>query len=82
LSASEDKTIKIWDIEKRRNILTIDAGEKINSVRFSPDETKILAGGASKVVKIYNVKDGSKFRFLKGHEGAITVIRWYTDDAS
>ena len=43
-SCSDDKTIKIWDIESGSCLSTLDVDGSISSLDFSPCGTKIAAG--------------------------------------
>ena len=38
-------TVKLWDVEKRELITTLESGDAVYSVAFSPDGTILASGG-------------------------------------
>ena len=57
VSASVDKTVKIWDVENGECLRTLKGHRDwICSAVFSPDGTKIVSASRDKTVKIWNVK--------------------------
>lgn len=63
VTVSQDKTIKIWDLEKMLAIETIDRTQgghifTINSVSVSPDETRMVTGSDDKTVKLWELLPG------------------------
>ncbi|MYI63126.1 MAG: hypothetical protein F4105_16025 [Gemmatimonadetes bacterium] len=56
-SGAADGTVKLWDVEKRKEIDTLKKGDWgfiYSSVAFSPDG-RLLAAGAGDTVKLWNV---------------------------
>jgi WD40 repeat protein len=47
-SASDDKTIKIWNVAERKLIRTMKVAEHVQAVAFSPDDKRLLTGGRDK----------------------------------
>ncbi len=47
---------------------------KVNSVCFSPDGTKILSGSSDKTIRIWNVETGENIRTFLGHEDYINAV--------
>lgn len=60
-SASEDKTIKIWDVAGERLLRTLQHDDQVEWIAFSPD-AKWLAAHAGKMVKIWDSATGSLVR--------------------
>lgn len=61
LTVSQDKTIKLWDIEKAQCIETIDRNAgghafTINAVSISPDERYFVTASDDKTVKLWELK--------------------------
>ena len=46
-SCSEDKSIKLWNLDDGRLISTMSCDSQVNSVVWSPDGAKIVAGSGS-----------------------------------
>ena len=56
-SASEDKTLIVWDLPAGRKLLTLDRQkEAVTSIAFSPDGNR-LVGGTKGEVKIWQLKN-------------------------
>lgn len=61
LTVSQDKTIKLWDLEHARCTETIDRTNgghtfTINAVSLSPDERYFVTGSDDKTVKLWEIK--------------------------
>ena len=75
VSASTDKTIKLWDILKEQLIRSfLGHTDYVNSVAFSPDGESILSGGEDGKVILWNIKTGKEFRSLTDHTVELVVF--------
>jgi WD40 repeat protein len=74
-SGSEDKTIKIWDIQKRLCISTITGNyERIQSLLKINENT--LAAGSQRTIRVFNIDNKKELFNLEGHEkGVCTMIK-------
>jgi WD40 repeat protein len=71
-SASNDKTVKIWDYEKNQNLRTFAAqGGAIYALTFTPDGNFIITSGGDKTVRVYKQDDGTQIRQYNGPTDAI-----------
>ncbi|MFX9551999.1 hypothetical protein ABTO49_20620, partial [Acinetobacter baumannii] len=55
-SASQDGTVKVWDVETGRELQTFRAGRPLHSVRFAPDGHTLAAAGRDGTVRVWEVK--------------------------
>jgi hypothetical protein len=56
-SASDDKTVKLWDIEKHCVLQTyFDHTAEVNSVEFHPDGTCLASGSADCSIKLWDCR--------------------------
>jgi WD40 repeat protein len=69
VSASWDKTLKIWDFETSQLIASLEGHtEDVNTVTHIPN-TKILASGSTdNTIKIWNYERKECINTLMGHE--------------
>ena len=95
ISASDDKTIRVWDIEtgkeKRKILGQIGAGAEglIYAIALSPDKKYLAVGGflgkfggeGKNVgrIRIYNYQTGELEKILYGHEDAINDLSFSLD---
>lgn len=89
VTASQDKTIKLWDHvpsnpnEFLSSRYTIKAHDKdINSIDVSPNDKYIATGSQDKTVKIWNSADGSLVGVASGHKRGVWSVRFSPTDQS
>ena len=59
ISGSEDKSIKIWDIESGKEIKKLNGhSECVYSVAISSDNKYIVSGSGDNSIKIWNLQSG------------------------
>jgi cytochrome c len=73
-SAGWDRTVRIWDVERREQTLELAARDNANAVRFSPDGQRLLAGSSDGSIQIWRVEDGIQQGVLNGHDFAVTAL--------
>ncbi len=70
-SASEDKTIKFWNIKNRQCIRTINTANYIWAIKVHPNHEWLIAGGEDCKIHFWNIKTGELGASLSGHRAAI-----------
>ena len=66
-SGSEDKTVKLWDVQTQREVATLKGhGDSVTSVAFAPDGRLLASGGEDKTVKLWDVQTQREVATLKG----------------
>jgi WD40 repeat protein len=80
-----DKTIRIWDIEKARQVSVITTPSKskyITVIKWSPDAKKIaFLAYDSSTVHLLDVKSGVVSAALTGKGGRLNDVVWSSDSA-
>ena len=62
VTASQDRTTRIWDAETRRELLTLNTGDLYAA--FSPDGAKVITAGSYDYVAIWDANSGKRLRKL------------------
>ena len=80
LSGSEDKTLRLWDIESGQcqDVISPDS-DMIWSVAFSPDDRFALFGCQNNTVQIWDIKSKVSRHVLKGHTSAVRSVIFSSD---
>ena len=79
VSGSEDKTIKIWDIQKRLCVSTITGNyERIESLLKINDNT--IAVGAHHTIRVFNTDNKKELYTLVGHEKTVCTMIKISED--
>src|ERR1700722_20245635 len=71
VSGSDDKTIRIWDIETGDIVSGPFRGhdDRVMSVSFSPDGKRVVSGSDDKTIRIWDINTGDMVsRPFKGHK--------------
>lgn len=72
LTASFDRTVKLWDLESGA-VLKSFVGHRlwVWSARFSPDEKFVVSASEDGTVRIWNIETGESSEPFLGHEGPV-----------
>ncbi len=70
VTASQDKTAILWDVDSGRRLLTLAHTNVVFSAQFSPDDTRVLTrswnGGGDFYVRLWNALDGKPVLHTEG----------------
>jgi WD40 repeat protein/tRNA A-37 threonylcarbamoyl transferase component Bud32 len=77
VSASEDTTIRIWDLATRQTKAILRGHTaKVTSVVFSQDGTRLLSASEDKTVRVWDVQSEQTIATLSGHENHVHDARF------
>ncbi|WP_232362560.1 caspase family protein [Desulfogranum mediterraneum] len=90
ISASDDKTIRVWDIKTKKEVAKIlgqiGAGSegKIFAIALSPDDRWLAVGGyinsgGGERIRIYDFASGTLHRVLKSHTNVVQDLAFSPD---
>jgi U3 small nucleolar RNA-associated protein 13 len=76
-SASQDKTIKIWEASNLNNTLTLSGHKRgVWDIAFSPTEKVLVSGSGDMLIKTWNLSTGACLATLQGHTDQLVRISW------
>ncbi|KAM0361993.1 hypothetical protein ACHAPK_011589 [Fusarium culmorum] len=79
-SASDDKTIRIWNAETGDCERVLEGhGDEVISVVFSHDSTKVASASRDETARIWNAETGDCERVLEGHGEWVTSVTFSHD---
>jgi WD40 repeat protein len=58
VSGSEDKQIKVWEIEKASNLLSISCGKAVKYLTANSVEPVVYSGHSDGSVRVYSINQG------------------------
>jgi WD40 repeat protein len=72
VTASDDKTARIWDAKTAREIIVLRGHHAVvESAAFSPDGTRVVTASWDKTARIWDAKNARLIAVLRGHEGIV-----------
>lgn len=75
ISASADKTIRLWHLQSGTFIRTLSGHtEAVNTLAVSPDGQFLVSGSADKTLKIWQINSSQPTHTLIDHSGWITSV--------
>ncbi|MEA5604515.1 serine/threonine-protein kinase [Nostoc sp. UHCC 0252] len=79
-SASDDKTIKLWNLASKEEIHTLEGHSNwIWAIAFSSDSKTLASGSADKTIKLWNLETGKLIRTLEGNADGVTSLAFSSD---
>jgi WD40 repeat protein len=92
ITASQDRTAKIWDLKTRKVLVTLGGPPRAGMVsrirphtqavlraEFSPDGTRVLTAGDDNRAILWNALTGEPILQLQGHTAAVTSVCFSVD---
>ncbi|KAL8300777.1 hypothetical protein RB593_010231 [Gaeumannomyces tritici] len=79
-SASDDKTVKLWDTATGRCRATLEGhSDSVNSVAFARDGKTVASASDDETVKLWDTATGRCRATLKGHSGPVFSVAFAHD---
>jgi serine/threonine protein kinase/sugar lactone lactonase YvrE len=79
-SASRDQTVKVWDAQTGREILTLEGHTSwVESVCFSPDGKRLASASGDETVKVWDAQTGQEVLTLQGHSRSVSSVCFSPD---
>ena len=75
VSASQDKTMKVWDMESGRELHTLQGHSgHVTGVALSGDGRRAVSASEDNTLKVWDVESGRELRTLAGH--SLQSVAW------
>lgn len=80
LSASDDKTVKVWALPTQRFMFTLSGHMNwVRSAQFSPDCRLAVSGGDDKTMRVWDISTKSLLRLYDDHHSVINTVAFHPD---
>jgi WD40 repeat protein len=80
VSASGDKTLKVWDVNADREVRTLAGhADRVTGVALSADGRRAVSASEDKTLKVWDVDTGADLRTLIGHSDSVHGVALSTD---
>ena len=80
VSASADKTLKLWDASTGKEIKTLTGHTNgVNGISFSPDGKLLASASRDKTLKLWNTSTGKEVKTLTGHTDEVIAVSFSPD---
>ncbi len=72
VSASADKTLKVWDLASGRTLATLEGhAVTVLACAVTPDGRRVVSASADKTLKVWDLESGRPLATLQGHVGGV-----------
>lgn len=76
--------VKIWSVQDGGLIRALNQphSDCVYGLEFSPDDQRLASSAADRLIKIFNVNDGSLVKTMEGHTHHVLGLAWRMDGRS
>ncbi|ETO19108.1 hypothetical protein RFI_18131, partial [Reticulomyxa filosa] len=78
-SGSDDKTIRIWDIETNKRHIVFKGHENmVRSIKYGPNGlvNTILSGSMDKSIRLWDIRSGKQIQVFNGHKSYVYTVEY------
>ncbi len=79
ISASSDRTLKLWAVADGRELRTFKGDKPFSAVAFSPVGSTFVSGGLDNALKFWDAASGQELRALAAHDKSINAVAYSPD---
>src|SRR5271166_724147 len=75
MSASDDRTLRMWDLESGQTLRTLEGHTgAVSAVVVTPDGWRAVSGSDDRTLRLWDLESGQTLRMFKGHTGGIRAV--------
>jgi WD40 repeat protein len=75
LSASEDRTLRLWDLGTGQTIRALEGHtDFVSGVAVTPDGRRALSASGDRTLRLWDLGTGQTIRTLEGHTGFVSAV--------
>ena len=79
-SASDDQTVRLWDIDNRRLLHSFEGHSgSVESVAFSPDGGFLASASSDQTVRLWDIDNRRLLHSFEGHSGSVESVAFSPD---
>lgn len=80
ISASEDGTVRLWNVTEEREIRRYRAGlDQVTSIALSPDGQQVVLGVTDGTLRLWEIDSGMLRRIFRGHVDVVLSVDFSSD---
>ncbi|MEH2184656.1 MAG: hypothetical protein V7K64_00540, partial [Nostoc sp.] len=74
ISASNDRTLKLWNLETGEDERTFNGhSDRVTAVALTPDGKRVISASNDRTLKLWNLETGEDERTFNGHSDSVTA---------
>ena len=82
VSGSDDKTVKLWDVQTGGVIRTLQGHtDWVRSISVSPDQNVVASGSRDKTIRLWNAQTGNCYCLIDGFSDTVNSISFSPSDS-
>ncbi|MBZ5520925.1 MAG: TIR domain-containing protein [Acidobacteriia bacterium] len=80
ISASDDNTLKVWDLDSGHELLTLQGhSDRVNGVAISADGRLAVSASSDNTLKVWDLVSGRELFSLQGHSDSVRGVAMSAD---
>ena len=80
LACERDGLIKFYDVEGKKEVQELKAGDGLLALALSPDGSKFATGGYDQTIKIWETSTGKELHTIEAHLGNVLTLNFSPDN--